>query len=63
METVKVGDTVIRDMCGIITQLKITKITELKIICGPWEFDRKTGAEIDEDISGTVSYIYPAEHS
>jgi hypothetical protein len=42
-------------------KLRITAITTERIICGSWEFDRKTGAEIDEDLGwgpqGTGSYI------
>lgn len=37
-------------MCGIKTQLKITEITADKIVCGDWEFDKNTGAEIDEEL-------------
>lgn len=45
-----VGDIVTRNMCGIKTQLKITEITADKIVCGDWEFDKNTGAEIDEEL-------------
>jgi hypothetical protein len=58
LENVEVGDEVTRDMHGITMNLKVTKVTDTKIYCGPWEFNKKTGAEIDEDISGIVSYIY-----
>jgi len=30
-------------------ELTVTAVTEDRIICGPWEFDKRTGAEIDED--------------
>ena len=30
--------------------LKVTDITETRIICGPWEFSRETGGEIDEEL-------------
>jgi len=51
----KVGDEVTRMLSGYIPmQLKVTEITETEILCGPrdvgWRFDRKTGAEIDEDL-------------
>jgi len=46
----KVGDFVIRNMAGIIMKLKVSEITNDLIKCGPWEFDRQTGAEIDEDL-------------
>ena len=28
----------------------MTQLTADRIICGGWEFDRQTGAEIDEDL-------------
>ena len=31
-------------------RLKVTQLTAYRIICGGWEFDRQTGAEIDEDL-------------
>lgn len=46
----KVGVFAIRNMAGIEMKLRITEITDDKIVCGPWEFDRETGAEIDEDL-------------
>lgn len=47
--SVKVGDNVIRIIAGSIEMpLKVTDITETKIICGAWEFSRETGGEIDE---------------
>lgn len=46
----KVGDTVTRMLAGTTPmELKVTEITENRIVCGAWEFDRATGAEIDED--------------
>ena len=30
--------------------LKVTALTQDRIICGCWEFSRRNGAEIDEDI-------------
>lgn len=47
----KVGDTVTRMLAGSLPmELKITELTDTLIVCGPWTFDRKTGAEIDEDL-------------
>lgn len=47
----KVGDTVTRMLAGSLPmELKITELTDDLIICGAWTFDRKTGAEIDEDL-------------
>jgi len=44
----KVGDKVIRVFCGIEMPLTVTAISEDCILCGDWEFDPITGAEIDE---------------
>jgi hypothetical protein len=47
-----VGDFVLRWFVGIPKpmRLKVTQLTADRIICGAWEFDRRTGAEIDEDL-------------
>ena len=46
-----VGDMVTRLLGGSVPmELRITAITEDRIICGSWEFDKATGAEIDEDM-------------
>jgi hypothetical protein len=51
LRDIQPGDEVVRWLCGTIPQdLKVTEVTEDKIICGPWEFDRTFGAEIDDDI-------------
>lgn len=48
---VKVGDTVTRMLAGVIPmELTVTNATGTRITCGPWEFDRRTGAEVDEDL-------------
>lgn len=56
-----VGHFAIRNMAGIEMHLRITEVSETRIICGPWEFDRATGAEIDEELgwgpSGTGSVL------
>ena len=43
--------------------LKVSKATRDRIVCGAWEFDRATGAEIDEDLGwgpgGTGSWNPP----
>lgn len=45
----KIGDTVTRMLAGTIPiKLIITGLTDDRIICGDWEFDRASGAEIDE---------------
>ena len=54
----KIGDIVTRLLGGSIPmRLSVTDITDSRIICGPWEFDKITGVEIDEEISGYISHI------
>ena len=53
ISSVKKGDTVRRMLAGTIPMdVKVTDLTEEKILCGKegdgWEFDRRTGAEIDD---------------
>ena len=47
---IKVGDVVTRMLAGTIPlELLVTEVTDTKIICGGgWEFDKATGAEIDD---------------
>jgi len=55
---IEVGTEVERMLAGVIPmKLFVTEITDNKIICGAWEFDKDTGYEIDEDIDCIVSYI------
>jgi len=66
MVEVNVGDKVQRIMGGsIMMHLKVTEVTEKRIICGPWEFSRENGMEIDEDLgwneNGSGSYLLPKE--
>lgn len=50
-EPMQVGDVVTRYLAGTIPMdLRISAITEDRIVCGAWQFDRKTGAEIDDDL-------------
>jgi hypothetical protein len=53
LSNIKVGDTVIRYLGGIPMPLKVTSITEERIVCGAWEFSRRNGAELDEDLGWT----------
>lgn len=47
----KIGDEVTRMLAGVVAQqLKISALTETEIICGPWRFDRASGAEIDDGL-------------
>jgi hypothetical protein len=49
-EHVKPGDVVTRMLAGTIPmKLKVQSVTDTLIDCG-WTFDRKTGAEVDEDL-------------
>lgn len=51
LSKLKIGDSVVRMLAGKIPMaLKVSDITDQRIICGPWEFDRVTGAEIDDDL-------------
>lgn len=59
---IQVGDTVTRMLAGAIEmKLRVTAITDDRIKCGAWEFDRTTGLEIDEDLgwdkNASGSYI------
>jgi len=63
---IAVGDFVLRWFGGLPKPmpLKVTQLTADRIICGAWEFDRQTGAEIDEDLGWgpdriTGSFIEP----
>ena len=50
---IAVGDFVSRWLgdAPIPMRLKVSEVTADRIICaGVWEFDRQTGAEIDEDL-------------
>ena len=50
LQKVKKGDMVTRMLGGEIPMLlKVHLVTNDFILCGPYKFDRKTGAEIDED--------------
>ena len=49
-EDVKVGDTVIRNLCGLHMLMTVTEVDEKLIHCGPWTFSRLNGAEVDEDL-------------
>lgn len=50
-DNIKTGDWVTRMVCGTLPmQLRVTEVTPMKIVCGAWEFDRGTGAEIDDEL-------------
>jgi hypothetical protein len=50
-EKLKVGDVVVRMLAGTLPmKLQVSAITEQLIICSAWQFDKATGAEIDEEL-------------
>ena len=51
LSNIKAGDFVLRWLSGVSTpmRLEVVIVTADRIVCsGGWEFDLKTGAEIDE---------------
>ena len=67
-EKLKVGDTVVRMLAGTLPmKLRVSKVTDQIITCHDWEFDRATGAEIDELLDWgppprmTGSYLDPLQ--
>lgn len=66
--SLKAGDRVDRWFSdrGPAMTLTVTEVDDALVHCGPWHFDRASGAEVDEDLgwgpaSGvTGSYITPA---
>jgi len=65
--SIKVGDTVIRMLAGVVPcQLMVTEVTDKTIVCGAWTFHRETGGEIDHDlgfdgVTLTGSILQPPE--
>jgi hypothetical protein len=57
LETVQVGDEVIRVMAGIPMTLRVTDVTETSIFCGGWEFSKEDGRELDDLMSSPPSYL------
>ena len=67
-EKLRVGDVVVRMLSGTLPmKLQVSKITEQLIVCSAWQFDKATGAEIDEELGWgppplmTGSYIDPSQ--
>lgn len=48
-----VGDTVTRVMTGTNRPLRVSLIDDEFYHCGPWKFDKQTGAEVDEALGWT----------
>lgn len=58
LQQIQEGDVVTRMLCGCIKMnIRVTDITDTRIICGAWEFDINTGYEIDELIDTPVSHL------
>ena len=50
-ENLQVGDVVVRMLAGTLPmKLQVSDITDQLIICSAWQFDKVTGAEIDEEL-------------
>ncbi len=66
LQALKPGDQVHRFLGPVPILLKVSRVTKDRIVCGAWEFDRATGAEIDEDLGWgpgeTGSWIRPVSH-
>lgn len=64
-DLVQTGDRVTRILGGSPMELTVTSVEGGVITCGPWTFDQKTGAEIDDEIGwgppprATGSYLRP----
>ena len=50
LSEVQPGDTVVRWFYGAPMMLLVTEVTTHRIVCGPREFCRLSGAEIDEGL-------------
>jgi hypothetical protein len=64
LDEVRVGDVVYRYLAGVAEmEMRVTTVSEDRIECtavdapvDTWTFDRKTGAEIDEDLGWGPQY-------
>jgi hypothetical protein len=63
IKQLKPGDVVTRWLAGVVPmRLTVTAIDDRFIHCGDWKFDRRNGAEVDEELGwsaegSTGSYI------
>lgn len=49
--SIATGQIVTRLLAGVVPMtLRVSAVTDSLISCGPWTFDRETGAEVDEDL-------------
>jgi len=66
LHALKLGDQVHRMLGPVPMLLKVTSLTQDRITYGLWEFDRQTGAEIDDELGwgplGTGSWVRPIPH-
>lgn len=47
----KAGDTVFRMFAGVVEMpLVVSSVTADRIVCGAWQFDQRTGAEVDDGL-------------
>ena len=67
-KNLKVGDVVTRMLGGTIPmRLSVSAITDRIITCSDWQFDKASGAEIDEELGWgplplmTGSYLDPSK--
>jgi len=49
LKDIKVGDHVTRNLAGALMELIVSDVTDDLIVCGPWEFSRRNGVEIDKE--------------
>ena len=62
LQDIKAGDLVTRVLGGSVRmQLRVTEVADTLIVCGPWQFSRATGAEVDEELgwgeNGSGSFL------
>lgn len=54
---IKKGDVVTRRIAGAAEMtLQVTDVTDTHIVCGAWQFDRKSGVEEDGDLGWGVQF-------
>lgn len=51
LENLRVGGVVVRMLAGtLLMKLQVSGITDELIICSAWQFDKATGAKINEEL-------------
>lgn len=57
LQAVAVGATVERHINGaVFMRMVVTAVDDTLIHCGPWTFDRATGAEVDHELEWGPQY-------